>query len=104
MIDWQKATANDFDIQVEGEAIQESGDHIVFPVRVYHRNGTAAFLQSVPIASQFYRALKETPAWQDALLKIIRQRVRDELVRRLKKDTVSVEEKIEFIHFDKLPI
>lgn len=104
MIDWEKATLKDFDIQIEGESIQESGEHIVFPVRVYHKEGTVVFTQSVPVRSEFYRALKKTPDWRDALMKILRQRVRDELVQRFKKATVSVTEKIDFIQTDKQPI
>ncbi|GJL78813.1 MAG: hypothetical protein NPINA01_18020 [Nitrospinaceae bacterium] len=97
MIDWSTTTAQDFQLRIEGEGIEESGNHIIFPVRVYHKDGTAAFLKSVPIRSEFYKALKKNSGWKDALIKIFQQRVRDELAQKIREETVAVEEKIHFI-------
>lgn len=101
MMDWENAMLKDFDIEIEGESIEEFGSHIVFPVRVYHKDGTFLFNQSVSVRSEFYRALKKTANWQDAMLQIIRQRVRDDLVQRFKKQTVSIDEKIDFLQIAK---
>jgi hypothetical protein len=101
MIDWSKTTLEEFELRIEGEGIQESGNHIIFPVQVYHRDGTAAFLKSIPIRSDFYEALKKTSGWKEALIKIFRQRVRDELSQKIREETVTVEEKIQFINEDK---
>lgn len=98
MIDWEKADPEDFRLQMEVESIQESGDSIIFPVRVYHKDGDFAFLKAVPIRADFYRALRKTPDWQKALEKIFRQRVQDDLQARVKTGPVSIEDKIAWIN------
>ena len=97
MIDWEKASPDDFRLQMEVESIQESGDSIIFPVRVYHKDGDFAFLKSVPIRAEFYRDLKKTSDWKNALTKIFQQRVRDDLIARIKKVAVPIEDKIAWI-------
>lgn len=94
MIDWEKAGPDDFRLQMEVESIQESGDSIIFPVRVYHKDGDFAFLKSVPVRADFYRELRKTPDWQKALAKIFRQRVKDDIISRMKTGHVSIEDKI----------
>ncbi len=97
MIDWEKASPDDFTWQMEVESIQESGDSIIFPVRVYHKDGDLAFLKSVPIRADFYRDLKKTDDWKSALTKIFQQRVRDDLTARIQKVAVPIEDKIAWI-------
>lgn len=97
MIDWDKASPEDFKLQMEVESIQESGESIIFPVRVYHKDGDFAFLKSVPIRVEFYRALRKTPDWQKALAKIFRQRVKDDVISRTKTGTIAIEDKIAWI-------
>ncbi len=97
MIDWKKVSPDDFKLQLEVESIQESGDSIIFPVRVYRNDGEFAFLKSVPVRGEFYRALKQTPDWQKLLTKIFRQRVRDDIIARSKEERVSIEDKISWI-------
>ena len=97
MIDWEKASPDDFRLQMEVESIQESGDSIIFPVRVYHKDGDFAFIKSVPIRADFYRDLKKTPGWKNALTKIFQQRVRDDLIARTKAGRISIEDKIAWI-------
>lgn len=104
MIDWSKATPEDFELRVEGEGIQETGDHIIFPVQVFHRDGTTAFLKSIAIRSEFYGALKKTSDWKTALMKIFRQRVRDDLAERFQSQSISVADKVALIDFDKQPL
>jgi hypothetical protein len=104
MIDWNKATPEDFELRVEGEGIQESGNHIIFPVQVFHQDGTPAFLKSIPIRLEFYDALNKTADCKTALMKIIRQRVRDELAERLQPPSIPVADKVDWIDFDKQPL
>jgi hypothetical protein len=94
MIDWEKVSPDDFRLQMEVESIQESGDSIIFPVRVYHKEGDFAFLKSVPVRVEFYRDLKKTPDWQKALTKIFKQRVKDDILARTKTGHISIEDKI----------
>ncbi len=104
MIDWSQAATEDFELRVEGEGVQESGDHIIFPVQVYYRDGTLVFLKSIPVRSEFYRTLRKMPEWKAALMKIFRQRVRDDLVERFQPPSIGVADKIELIDFDKQPL
>jgi len=105
MIDGNRDKIEDFEIQVEGHDVQEMGETIVFPVRVYHKNGAFAFVHGVPVRAEFYHALKNTEHWQIALLKILRQRIRDEVQRRLRvSEAVTIEDKVDFIHLDRQPL
>ena len=97
MIDWEKASPDDFRLQMEVESIQESGDSIIFPVRVYHKDGEFAFLKPVPVRAEFYLELKKMPNWQKALTKIFKQRFKDELIARKKIRTISIADKIAWI-------
>ncbi len=104
MIDWEKVNIDDFTFKVEGDAVVESGENIVFPIQVYHQDGTLAFLKSIPIRADFYSQLRKTTDWKEALMNIFKQRVRDELCRRLKKQSVSIEEKLDLINLDRQSI
>ena len=97
MIDWEKVSPDDFRLQVEVESIQESGDNIIFPVRVYHKAGDFAFLKSVPIRADFYRDLKKITGWKNALTKIFQQRVKDDIIARTKAGRMPIEDKIAWI-------
>lgn len=98
MIDWEKAGPDDFRLQMEVESIQESGDSIIFPVRVYHKDGDLAFLKPVPVRADFYHALKKTADWQKALSKIFEQRVKDDIIARTKTGPISIEDKLAWIN------
>jgi len=104
MIDWNNVTFDDFKIRVEGESVEESGHSLIFPVHVYHKDGTKAFVKSVSIRAEFYAALKKTEGWQSALMKIFNQRVRDDLVQRMKPQVMPIADKIDFINTDEQPI
>ena len=97
MIDWQKVTPDEFTFDVDVEGIQEIGPSQVFPVRVQHADGTPAFTCTVPLRAEFYRQLKQTADWQSALLKILKSRVRDEILRRKKGLPVSIEDRLQLI-------
>ncbi|MDH5762727.1 MAG: hypothetical protein OEZ51_07090 [Nitrospinota bacterium] len=97
MIDWQNAELNDFTFDVDAEGIQEIGPSQVFPVNVQHIDGTPAFNCAVPVRAEFYRQLKQTADWQAALLKILKSRVREEILKRKRENPVPIEDKLQLI-------
>ena len=94
MVDWQKVSLDDFDLEVDSGDIRDSGTSTVFPIRVMHKDGTVAFIKSVSIRSQFYSELRSLPDWRSALWKIFRARIREELAVYRKRSSVSIEDKV----------
>jgi hypothetical protein len=101
MIDWEKCSPEDFEIEVQGDEVNQTGASLIFPVKVYHFNGELAFSQGVPIRAEFYSQLKQREGWQEDLMVIIRKRVRDEINQRIKVQKVSIEDKIDFIKMER---
>lgn len=101
MIDWENSKPDDFEIQVKGEDVAESGPSLIFPVMVYHKNGELAFSHSVPIRADFYRELKKKAGWRQDIMTIFSQRVRDEVVHRLKKNAVAIEDKMDLLKIER---
>ena len=97
MIDWQNANLKEFTFDVDVEGIQEIGSSQVFPVKVHTQDGTPAFTCSVPVRAEFYRQLKQTVDWEPALLKILKSRVREEILKRKKHNPVPIEDKLQLI-------
>jgi len=97
MIDWQNANLEAFTFDVDAEGIQEIGSSQVFPVKVYTQEGTPAFTCTIPVRSEFYRQLKQTADWEAALVKILKSRVRDEILKRKKSNPVPIEDKLQLI-------
>lgn len=97
MIDWQNANLDDFTFDVDAEGIQEIGPSQVFPVKVHTQDGTSAFTCSVPVRAEFYKQLKQTADWEAALLKILKSRVREEILKRKKQNPVPIEDKLQLI-------
>jgi hypothetical protein len=97
MIDWQNADLNDFTFDVDAEGIQEIGPSQVFPVKVHTNDGTPAFTCTIPVRAEFYRQLKQTADWESALLKILKSRVREEIMKRMKHNPVPIEHKLQLI-------
>jgi len=97
MIDWTIAQLEDFSFDVDAEGIQEIGPSQVFPVKVHHNDGTPAFTCTIPIRAEFYRQLKQTADWETALLKILKSRVREEILKRKKRSPVPIEDKLQLI-------
>ncbi|MCH8313404.1 MAG: hypothetical protein IID17_10505 [Nitrospinae bacterium] len=104
MIDWEKCSPQDFEIEVQGDEVNQAGTSLIFPVKVYHKNGELAFSHGVPIRADFYRQLKQREGWQEDLMVIICKRVRDELNERLKKQEVSIEDKVDFFKMERQPL
>lgn len=97
MIDWQNANLDEFTFDVDVEGIQEIGPSQVFPVKVHTRDGTPALTCSIPVRAEFYRQLKQTADWEAALLKILKSRVREEILKRRKHPPVLIEDKLQWI-------
>jgi hypothetical protein len=97
MIDWQNTKLEDFTFDVDAEGIQEIGSSQVFPVKVQTKDGTPAFTCTIPMRAQFYRQLKQTADWETALLKILKSRVREEILKRMKHNPVPIEDKLQLI-------
>ena len=97
MIDWQKANPDEFTFDVDVEGIQELGSSQVFPIQVHTQDGVPAFTCTIPVRGEFYRQLKQTADWETALLKILKSRVRDEILKRKKHNPVPIEDKLQLI-------
>lgn len=97
MIDWQNAKIEEFTFDVDVEGIQEIGTSQVFPVKVHTQDGTPALTCNIPVRAEFYRQLKQTADWEAALLKILRSRVREEILKRTKRHPVPIEDKLQLI-------
>ncbi len=94
MMDWQTAKLEDLVFDVDVEGIMDVGPTHVFPVRVLDKEGTVVFTQGISIRSEFFRQLKETAEWESALLAILKNRVRQEILRRKKQKRVPIEDKM----------
>ena len=97
MIDWRNANLEEFSFDVDAEGIQQIGPSQVFPVKVHYKDGTPAFTCTVPVRAEFYRQLKQTADWETALLKILKSRVREEILQRKKQNPVPIEDKLQLI-------
>jgi hypothetical protein len=97
MIDWQNVNIEEFTFDVGVEGIQEIGPSQVFPVKVHTHDGTSAFVCNVPVRAEFYRQLKQTADWEAALLKILKSRVREEILKRMKRNPVPIADKLQLI-------
>lgn len=97
MIDWQNASLEKFTFDVDVEGIQEIGPSKVFPVHVHTRDRIPAFTCNIPVRAEFYRQLQQTADWETALLKILKSRVRDEILKRRQHHPVAIEDKLRLI-------
>lgn len=97
MIDWQKTDLEEFVFDVDVEGIQEIGSSQVFPVKVHSREGAPAFTCNVPVRAEFYRQLKQTADWEKALIKILKSRVREEILKRKQQNPVPIEDKLQWM-------
>jgi len=99
MLDWKTAKPSDFDFVFHAEEITELATHIQIPVRVEHRETKEmVFTKSVLIRKDFYAELKEQPDHISALNVIVVRRCRDELVQRINKKSMSVDDKITLLN------
>ncbi len=97
MIDWPNADIHDFDYQVDAEEIRTSGDRIVFPLRVSYRGDEFSYTLAVPVRSDFFEELRKLDGWKDALNKILRTRMVEDIHRRKRAARVDVRDKIDLM-------
>ena len=98
MIDWQNANPEKFTFEVDVEGIQQIGSSQIFPVQVHTLDGTPAFSCVIPVRAEFYRQLQHTADWEAALIKILKSRVREEILQRKKESPVAIEDKLRLIN------
>ena len=104
MMDWQTAKIEEFVFDVDGEGILDVGPTHVFPVRVLDREGTVVCTLAVAIRSEFYRQLKETADWPSALMTLLKNRARQEILQRKKQNRISIQDKIELMSKKPMPL
>jgi hypothetical protein len=102
MIDWKNVLPEDFYFEVDVDSIDTTATHHVFPVRVYYKNEKSdgekfVFNHTVTIRSEFYDQLKNSSKWKEALGRILKSRVRDEILKRRQLQAVSIEEKVQLL-------
>lgn len=97
MMDWHKVNLEEFVFDVDVEAIQQIGTSQVFPVQVQTRDGIQAFTFNIPVRTEFYRQLRQTADWEPTLIKILKARVRDEILKRKQQTPVVIEDKLKLI-------
>ena len=102
MINWSNCKPEDFSVSCLVEEIMPVGDRQVFPVSVFHKESEEfAFTKSVPLMAEFYDDLRKTKDWKPALLKILKARVREDIVARINTKKIAVEDKIDLFNEEK---
>jgi len=104
MLDWKKMKFEDFTFEVDVESIQDVGVSVVFPVHVKLQDGTPVFVHGVALRAEFFGQLKQSPHWETALMKILKTRVREEILRRRKLESLPIDEKLRLFHRDPQPL
>ena len=102
MIDWANCKPEDFKIQYQVEEIESVGDRYVFPVNVYHGDTEEfAFMKMIPIKTEFFQDIRKLDGWRDALSKVFRTRIRDDINIRINAGKVAIEDKMELLSEEK---
>ena len=101
MIDWSQCRAMDFSLVVEGEEIQEVGQTQLFPVRVFYKGETFAFMKSVPVRPEFYAQLRQRDDWKERLMEILKNRVREDIDERISTSRIGIDDKLELMAIGK---
>ncbi len=104
MIDWSQCQAEEFNLVVEGEEIQQVGQTQLFPVRVFYKGETFAFQKSVPLRAEFYAQLRYREDWKEQLMKILKNRVREEIDEKIRSSRIGIDDKLELMAMSKNPI
>ena len=97
MNDWKNATPENFVFDIDVEGIHETGSSQVFPVQVYNRDGVPVCAMNIPVRAEFYRQLKQTADWETFLIKILKSRVREEIMKRKRQSPFAVEDKLQLM-------
>lgn len=97
MIDWSQCQVEDFSLVVDGEEIQQVGQTQLFPVRVFYKGEVFVFMKSIPLRAEFYSQLREKEGWKDRLMKILKNRVREDIVEKIRTNQIGIDEKLELM-------
>ncbi|MBC8288471.1 MAG: hypothetical protein H8E42_13450 [Nitrospinae bacterium] len=97
MIDWSQCQEKDFSIVVDGEDIQQVGQTQLFPVRVFYKEETFAFMKSVPLRAEFYAQLRQRDDWKERLMEILKNRVREDIDEKIRSNRVGIDDKLELM-------
>ncbi len=97
MIDWSQCQAKDFSLVVDGEEIQQVGQTQLFPVRVFYKGETFAFMKSVPLRAEFYAQLRQRDDWKERLMEILKNRVREDIDEKIRSNQVGIDDKLELM-------
>ena len=104
MIDWSQCRAEDFSLVVEGEEIQQMGQTQLFPVRVFYKGETFAFMKSVLLRTEFYTQLRQRDDWKERLMEILTNRVREDIDEKIRSSRIGIDDKLDLMAFGKSPI
>ncbi|MEK9627829.1 MAG: hypothetical protein VW455_02280 [Nitrospinota bacterium] len=97
MLDWKNCTPGDFSFQIDVEEIQEIGQRQNFPVRVFFKDGSLAFVKSITLRSDFYMQLRQQENWKEKLMEILKRRVREDIDERINSMSMTLDDKLEFM-------
>ena len=104
MLDWSNCRPNDFSFEIDAEEIQEIGQRQMFPIKVFYKDGTLAFIKSIPLRSEFYWQLREREDWKEKLMAILKQRLKEEISQRTRSNQMTIDDKLEIIETSKKTI
>ena len=97
MIDWNQCQVEDFSLVVDGEEIQQVGQTQLFPVRVFYKGEVFVFMKSIPLRTEFYSQLRVKDGWKDSLMEILKNRVREDIVEKIRTNQIGIDEKLELM-------
>jgi len=97
MIIWKDCKVEDFSVEYHVEENHQSGERMVFAVGVYFKDKGLVFTKSVTIRSEFYQKLIKLGDWDEQLRVILKSRVRDEILKRIKVGEVPIENEIKLM-------
>ena len=97
MLDWKNCTPGDFSFQIDVDEIQELSQRQIFPVRVFFKDGTLAFVKSITLRSDFYLQLRQQEGWKEKLMEILKRRVKEDIDARINSMAMCLEDKLEFM-------
>lgn len=96
-MDWSGCKIEDFSMEVDAVEIQQVGQRQMFPVRVFYKDGTLALFKSIPLQSEFYLQLRQREDWKEKLMAILNQRVKEEIVEKIRSKQIAIGDKLDFM-------
>lgn len=97
MITWSECKVEDFHIEYHIEENRPSGNRIIFAVGIYHKDKGHIFTKAVTILAEFYNRCMKRDDGDVQLRKILRNRVRDDIVNRINQGEIPIEQEIKLL-------